>query len=87
MFRIDHDNLLRDLRQAPPLRTDQRNRLHAVVNRPIERLHQVWRIATDAQGHNDISRTREILQLLLEDIFVGVVVPERGDPTDIIVQR
>ena len=54
---------------------------------PFDGLHDVRRVAADAQHEHEVARPGIILELADEDVFVGVVVAQRGDPTDVVVER
>src|SRR5262245_47429609 len=84
---IVNDNyLLCEFSGAASLATHQGDGLQAVFTSPRKRLEHIGRITADADGDENISAASVILQLPDKGIFVGVVVPDRGEPRNVIVQ-
>ena len=87
MLRRNHHRMPRQLRQTPPLRPHQRDRLQPMLIPPLERLHQIRRIPTHTHRKQHIPRPREILQLPHKNLIERIIVPQRRHPRPIIVNR
>ena len=81
-----YPQFLGELGEFAALAADERDGGEAVVHRPIDGFDEIRRAAADTECHHDVTGPGEILELLLEDVFVGVIVTESGDPADIVVQ-
>ena len=86
VLRIDYNDFLGKLGQLASFAPDQRDGIHPIIHRPIDRFDQVRRVAAYAKSHYNVPWFSEILQLSRINIFVAVVIAEGSDPTDVVVQ-
>src|SRR5687768_8939482 len=86
MFGVDRDNLLRELGKFAAFGSNKGDRVHPVIDCPVNRFDKVRRAAANAEGHDDVAGTGEVLQLANVNILVGIIVSEGGDPTDVAIQ-
>jgi hypothetical protein len=85
VFGIDDDGLLGEVGEASAFGADEGNGVKLVLVGPFEGFDEVGRIAADAHGEEDIAGAREVHELFDEDLVVGVVVAEGGDPGGVVI--
>ena len=82
---IDDNGVVGDFGELAAFGADECDRLHVVRVGPFKCFDEIGRIAAYAHAEDDVAGASEIGQLFREDLVVGVVVSERGDPGRIVV--
>ena len=83
---VHHERLIAKVRQSSSFGSDESSRDQPVLLRPSAGLHQIGRTAAHAQSQHHVAPAAVVHQLPDVDVLVGIVVPERGDPADVVVQ-
>ena len=81
------ENMLGDLGERAFLGTDHGDGRQPVIPGPLHCLHEVGRVAADAHAERDVAGFGEIFELTQKDVFIRIIIAQRGHPGRIVVER